>query len=220
MPSTFAATTINIITGGLGAGILSLPWAMAGASVISALIMNAIVLGLNSWTIMLIINAGEKYQKFDLGSLLEMLPGKVGKFSKIACNLVIWFSMFLCLVGYMIVIQDGVVKVLESFSSDVPPTVPAHTRPISAIVASVVLIPLCFLPMSSLSITSSLAVIMNAFLFSLVLYLFYDVDWIPQNNPCLIGFTSGTFTFFSALMFSVIIQVYLFCPPLLQIPSF
>jgi hypothetical protein len=58
-PASFEATTINIITGGLGAGILSLPWAVAGSSIINGLILNALVLGLNSWTIMLLIHAGE-----------------------------------------------------------------------------------------------------------------------------------------------------------------
>jgi amino acid permease len=156
--ASFRATTINIITGGLGAGILSLPWAVAGASIINSVLLNALVLGLNSWTIMLLIHAAEKYQKvgqrgcspqnkltstpspeFDLGSLLEMLPRNMAKHAKLACNVAVWFSMFLCLVGYIIVIEDAMMNVL--------PVDTSISREAVGAIFGLVLIPVCFLPM-------------------------------------------------------------------------
>jgi hypothetical protein len=47
-----------------------------------------------------------------------------------------------------------------------------------------------------LSVTSSLAVAVNGYLFLFLLYLFGEVDWVPQNQACLLGFTSGSVTFF------------------------
>jgi amino acid permease len=185
--ASFAATTINIITGGLGAGILSLPWAVAGASIVNAMILNAFVLGLNSWTIMLLIKAGDKYQKFDLGSLLEMLPGAMGRNAKTACNFAIWISMFLCLVSYMIVVEDSMISIL-------PPGTLSRTA-VGAIF-SAILIPMCFLPMRLLSMSSSVAVTINVFLFCLLIYLFGEQDWKPAPDACFLGFTSGSFTFF------------------------
>jgi len=72
---------------------------------------------------------------------------------------------------------------------------------------ALLLLPLCFLDMKYLSFTSSLSVLVNLYIFGYVLYEFSQVQWVPQDNSCLVGLSSGTFTFFSVLMFSVIIQM-------------
>jgi hypothetical protein len=76
--ATVNELTLNLIAVGLGTGLLSMPWGTAGASILVAIALNAVVLSLTAWTLRIIIEAGEKYQKFDLGSLLECIPGSVG----------------------------------------------------------------------------------------------------------------------------------------------
>ena len=50
---------VNLVTGGLGAGILTLPWGMAGASVLTALLLTVLVVVLNGFTIMILVRAAE-----------------------------------------------------------------------------------------------------------------------------------------------------------------
>jgi len=75
--ATVTSVTLNLIGGGLGTGILSMPWGMAGGSVFVSLGVLAVVLAVNAFTIMILIHAGEKYKQFELGCLLGMLPGKL-----------------------------------------------------------------------------------------------------------------------------------------------
>jgi hypothetical protein len=70
-----------------------------------------------------------------------MLPGNLGKYGKISCNFAVWFSMFLCLVGYMIVVEDAISNVLPAKALEY------MTRPIIGSLFSLLLIPVCFLPM-------------------------------------------------------------------------
>ena len=52
--------------------------------------------------------AGDRHQTFDLGSLLGKLPGRMGTSAQAVCNAVLWVTMFLCLVSYVVVITDSV----------------------------------------------------------------------------------------------------------------
>merc|ERR1712232_1513273 len=91
--------------GGLGAGILSIPWTSAGASVLPAVAILFLVLLLNYWTIMILIEGGERYQVFDLGALLNKVA-KIGPLADKYVNVLIWISSFMCLIGYLIIIGD------------------------------------------------------------------------------------------------------------------
>ena len=77
--------------------------------------------------------------QFDLGSLLEMLPRGMAKHAKLACNVAVWISMFLCLVGYIIVIEDAMMNVLPADTS--------LSREGVGAIFGLLLIPVCFLPM-------------------------------------------------------------------------
>merc|ERR1719156_500262 len=97
---------MNLVTGGLGAGILSLPWSTAGASVVPAVAVIAATLLVNAWTISVLVRAAERHQTFDLGGLLALLPNGIGPYAQAFTNLGIWFSMYLCLIGYMVIVAD------------------------------------------------------------------------------------------------------------------
>ena len=51
------------------AGILTLPWGMAGASVVVSVVLVLLVVGLNGFTVILLVHAAETHKKLDLGAL-------------------------------------------------------------------------------------------------------------------------------------------------------
>ncbi|CAJ1347393.1 unnamed protein product [Effrenium voratum] len=104
--ATGAQLTLNLVVCGLGTGILTLPWSLAGASLIFGVAIIAAVLVVNAWTILLLVEAAETYQVFDIGGLLAHLPGRLGHRAPQAVNAAIWVSGFLCLVSYVLVLAD------------------------------------------------------------------------------------------------------------------
>merc|ERR550525_1864890 len=191
----------NVITAGLGAGILSVPWTAAGASVVPALVILFLVLLINYWTIMILIRGGEKYQVFDLGALLRQIP-KVGPAADVYMNIVIWISSFMCLIGYLIIIGDNMTKVLAGSAYD--------SRILWVTAGSLVAFPLCFLDQEKLSFTSTFAIVVNIYLFGAVFYFAIDSpkEDSTQFGPiCNLAFTKGSVSMFSALMMGIIIQM-------------
>ena len=145
--STRAQLCANLITGGLGSGILSLPWGMAGASISSGLLLTLAVLLVNGFTIMILVHAAERHQRFDLGSLLSLLPGRGGFYARWFCNGAVWLSTWMVLLGYVIVVQD-------SFTALVPKESIWASRPLWAFLASLVAFPLCLLELRRLAFSS------------------------------------------------------------------
>ena len=47
----------------------------SGSSVVPAVAIIGFVLGLNAWTISIIVEAGERHQTFNLGPLMGRIPG-------------------------------------------------------------------------------------------------------------------------------------------------
>jgi len=195
------AITINFITGGLGSAIFSLPWSLAGSSILPACAIIALVLIINAWTISLIVRAAEKYQAFDLGSVISHMPGGVGKPLQLVTNFFVWASMFLCLVSYIIVIHDSASPFLE------------HTgmsRLEIVALASLLVLPLCFLNQSWLERTSSVAVIINIYLFTLV-GVYFTQKASSHTQPegcCALGLTvRGNFAMVTVMFQAVIIQM-------------
>eukprot|EP00971_Amphidinium_carterae_P047694 939423-Amphidinium_carterae.1 len=47
--------TLNLITGGFGIGLFSLPWSTAGASLLVALFTIVLIVALNGWTVSILI---------------------------------------------------------------------------------------------------------------------------------------------------------------------
>lgn len=195
------AVMFNVITAGLGAGILSVPWTAAGASVFTAILILFGVLLVNYWTIMILIEGAEKYQVFDLGALLHKIP-KVGPVADGYVNILIWVSSLMCLIGYLIIIGDNMSKILWGG--------PYDNRVIWVTVGSVVAFPLCFLEQDTLAFTSTFAIIVNIYLFGVVFYLgmFQPAEESPSLGPvCYLAFSKGGVSMFSALMMAMIIQM-------------
>jgi amino acid permease len=198
--------TFNLITCGLGTGVFTLPWSTAGASILPALLIVALVLALNAWTISILIEAGERHQTFDLGSLLSKLPGRLGQVAQYACNLVLGFTLFLCLVGYIIVMVDCVQ------SSVLPPHIEGNKqnphRSEYVMLAAVCVLPLCFLDQRRLAFTSLLAVAANANIFFLLLADF-AMEEMEGSRPsvCYFGMGPGSVAMVSAMMQVVVIQM-------------
>ncbi len=200
--SSLNELTVNLIAVGFGTGLLSLPWGVAGASASVAIVLNAIVLVLTAWTIKVIIEAGERYQKFDLGSLLECIPGPAGQAAKYFINVSIATTSILALIGYMIVIYDALQPMLPTsgFFSQ---------RSHIILAAGACVVPVCFLKQEDLAFTSMLCFATHIYLSGLLSYLVvgaYETSSL-SSDVCLLGFSFGGMTYFSMIMYSVSIQM-------------
>jgi len=200
--ATARAITINFITGGLGSAIFSLPWSLAGTSIIPGMVIVALVLLVNGWTISILVRAAERYKAFDLGSVISHLPGGLGPPLQVITNIFVWISMFLCLVSYIIVIHDSGAHFLKHTF--------LNSRLMLVSLASLLVLPLCFLSQKWLEKTSSIAVLINIYLFVLV-GVFYGQkagnDDLP-DNCCALGWTiRGNFAMVTVMFQAVIIQM-------------
>ena len=131
--------TLNLVTGGLGSGILTLSWGMAGASVVVALVLTLAVVALNGFTVMLLVHAAEAHKKFDLGSLVSVLPGRwPGPIAQGAFNALVWFTMWMTLLGYIIIVQDCLTSLFPSRSV-------LASRWLWAVLSSAVVLPLSWM---------------------------------------------------------------------------
>ena len=104
-PVSLNRMTINLVLCGLGAGILSLPWTTAGAGVLNAGFWICTVLGISYKTMIVLVQAAEKEQLFDLETLAEKCELRIGRFiirgaqCRIFCQFGVWFSYWLALMG-------------------------------------------------------------------------------------------------------------------------
>lgn len=192
---------LNIIACCLGTGIFSLPWSAAGASFVPAVVIVAGVLALNAFALMVLVEAGERHQIFNLGGLLGHLPERVGRPAQFACNAIVWFGTYLCLVGYIVVVADCVV------TSFPPLATTDYARATVVVMASTVALPLCFLELRYLSVSSTVAVAANLFIFAFVWAqcLRHEVDGtLPK--ACFFGISTGCIAMMSAMMNTVTMQ--------------
>lgn len=191
--ATGAQLMLNIVVCGLGTGLFTLPWSVAGASCFLGVAIVAFVLALNAWTIFLLVEAAEAYQAFDIGSLLSHLPGQLGHTLPRVVNFTIWVGGFFCLVSYVIVIADCAAPFAQLG--------PWRLKTL----ASLLVLPLCFLDQRWLSMTSSMSVGAVAVVFWLLLQLSHDTEAFP--SLCLAGVSWGTVSMFASMMQTVILQM-------------
>ena len=197
--------TVNLITGGLGSGILTLSWGMAGASIIVSVSLILLVVFLNACTVMLLVHAAEKHQKFDLGALLTELPGRqLGPIAQAVCNALVWIALWMTLVGYLIVVQD-------SLTSFFPTGSVMSQRWVWAVLASAVALALSLMDLRFLSWTSSpLSVGVNIYLFGLLCFNLAS-SGVSSGGVCLLANLApppqGVFAFLSLISNTIIIQV-------------
>lgn len=194
---SLSGLTVNLVMIGLGTGVLAQGWGIAGASVISGLFIVGFVLVLNYATIMILVYAAERHQQFDLSALMSKIP-VVGRPVEVFCYIMTVMSLGMPLIGYYIVLADS----LEPF---LPEEGLLSSRTVVLVLIMCALIPLCFLDQKYLSFTSSISVLINL---DILLLIFTQlVTYGPASNICLFGITQGTIAFFSALMFTIVIQM-------------
>eukprot|EP01065_Artemidia_motanka_P002681 TRINITY_DN11262_c4_g1_i1.p1 TRINITY_DN11262_c4_g1~~TRINITY_DN11262_c4_g1_i1.p1 ORF type:complete len:417 (+),score=131.59 TRINITY_DN11262_c4_g1_i1:88-1338(+) len=193
--------TVNVINGCLGAGILSMPWGAAGASFLGTTLLIIIVFFVNCVTGMVLIEAGERLQVFELGALLSHLPGRLGKVVPVVYNVAVWISMWMCLVGYMIIVADSLTEVTPKGGL-------WQDRKIWVALGSVLCFPLCFMDQEHLSFTSALSILVNVYLFALVSSdaVYLSEEGLP-GGFCVFGVGLGSVTFVSNMMYSIILQM-------------
>eukprot|EP00419_Tripos_fusus_P002131 CAMPEP_0172683326 /NCGR_PEP_ID=MMETSP1074-20121228/18776_1 /TAXON_ID=2916 /ORGANISM="Ceratium fusus, Strain PA161109" /LENGTH=427 /DNA_ID=CAMNT_0013502159 /DNA_START=55 /DNA_END=1338 /DNA_ORIENTATION=+ len=205
------AITLNLIAMGLGSGLLTMPWGVAGASVLNSVILLAIVLALNFWTITILVGACERWQVFDLGSLLSKLPGRLGPGLQGLVNVILWFSQLLVLIGYTTVIRDSSYDML-------PEQTFLRHKWLLTFLTGVIMIPLCFLDQAYLSFTSTLAILANTYLIILLVAYIIIPDMLPDMGNqavleprCIFGVGAnslpGIVCMFSLLMYTIIMQM-------------
>merc|ERR1711959_249188 len=86
------ATSINVFMSCLGAGILSLPWNLAGSSLIVGCIIMVFGFIFTVFTTDIIIRAAEKYNTFDLGQLCRYLPIHIRIYAIYISNILVWLT--------------------------------------------------------------------------------------------------------------------------------
>jgi len=198
--ATGSQLALNLVVCGLGTGIFTLPWSTAGASVFPAISIIAGVLAVNAWTISFLVEAAERHQKFDIGSLLACIPGSLGPWARIGCNVALCFSTYLCLVSYIIVIVDCLGQSLPAWA--------LTKRSTLVVLAAALVLPLCFLDQQRLSSTSLVAVLANVYIFMVVVGLFVHEDLEGKRPPvCYLGASTGSIAMVSAMMQTVVIQM-------------
>lgn len=192
------STTLNLTTAALGSGILSLPWTAAGASLVTAVTLTGLALVLNTWTSLILVEAAEKYQVFDLGSLLAKLPGRMGYASQAVNNIIIFVSQFMALVGFCIIVASSVRSVFKV------------SRVVCIAMFALVALPLSFASMRILAFSSSLTIAVNLYMFVYMGYLsLADPHFeLPGSELCVLGITRGSVSMISAIIMGTILQVY------------
>mmetsp|Transcript_76653 Transcript_76653/g.165854 ORF Transcript_76653/g.165854 Transcript_76653/m.165854 type:complete len:430 (-) Transcript_76653:509-1798(-) len=212
--TSFAAMTTNLITAGLGAGILSLPWSLAGASVGVGVALIAVGLLVNGWTLMILVEAAEEVQQFDLGALVARLPYRwLGSFMQAFMNVAVWISNFGTLIGEMIIVADAALDVMAFNGLDSEWLL--GRRYFWVALSSACVLPLCYLDQQRLACSSTLSILVNIYVFGLIVAQFAAPGAVgaePLEPPaaeqlCFLGLTKGAVTMFSAMTQSVAIQM-------------
>ncbi|CAK0866415.1 unnamed protein product [Prorocentrum cordatum] len=189
---------LNLVAGGLGSGIFSLPWSTAGASLIPSVAIVAGVLLVNGWTIMILVEAAERKNTFDLGGLLAHLPGAAGPVMQWLCNGLVWLSGYMSLVSYFIIIADSILPFAASASV-------LQNRGTVVCLVAIAVVPLSFMSQRDMSWTSLAVVLANLYIFALLARL-YEVDPAPAD-VCILGFSRGNIAMVSAMMQAIVVQM-------------
>lgn len=197
------AMTLNLINASLGSGMLSLPWAAAGSSLLVAAGVTLLVLVLNAVTNIILVAAAERQHVFDLGGLMGRLPGKWARLLRWAFDCSIWCSVGLALLGYFVVIADAFDPVAEFVG--LPSTV---KKKASVFAGTLLVIPLCLMDPDYLAFSSTLSVAANVYLVLLITSIFtFQSEVTSHHSFCWLGAGPGIITMGSALMQSMIFQM-------------
>jgi len=164
-------------------------------------VVQAFVMLVMAETCCIVAEACEKYQAFDIGKLVRLIPGPLGSVTECLCNLVIWVGMFMCLVGYMIVSVDIVLPMVSSG--------PLDSRVVLIMISTACCLPLCYVNQQYLAFSSFLAIAVNIYLVLLVAYQFLVSPWTGEPS-CTFGYGKGIVSLYSTIMMAVVMQM---CTP-------
>lgn len=192
------ASGINVFMSCLGAGILSLPWNLAGSSLIVGCVIMFFGFIFTVFTTNIIICAAEKYNTFDLGQLCSHLPIHIRIYAIYISNVLVWLTSLGCLISYEITAADAMSGIFPSIE-----------RVYWVLGSGVLALSLCLVPPNFLSFTSSISIFINFYLFVLVVLDFNEAmrDLSKRNTEiCLLGFDRGAITFLSGFAASSTVQ--------------
>lgn len=173
------------------------------------------VVSLNAWTIMILVEAAEELQVFDLGSLMALAPGRLplgrwgrrlpplGPLMQGLMNFLVWLTLMGSLISYLIVIHDS------ASATPLANTFLGKERWPMITAAAVFVLPLCFLDQKALSFTSTLAFVVNVYLIGLLFAEFSSkagADELP-DGACWLGVGRGSVAMLAALAQCIIIQM-------------
>jgi hypothetical protein len=149
---------------------------------------------LNGWTVIILIEGAHRYGVFDLGALLSNLPPRISKAAQLLTNVAVWVVLFMGQVGYVNIMSDAVMSVSEGTW--------LHNRPLTVVLVSLAVFPLCFFDQRYLSFTSSIAVLVN-------LYIFLVMAFEPKHpvGTCILGVGRGSVSMVSVMMQAVVVQM-------------
>ncbi|RYH09131.1 hypothetical protein EON65_40430 [archaeon] len=171
--SSVWGATFNFVNSIVGAGIIGIPYAIQQCGFILGMCMLLIVAILIYKSVVLLIEAGIKYNKYNLEELSEHLLGSPGYY-------LATFSMFLFafggMVAYLVIVGDTLPLVLEYFFGQ---SVLTNRSLVTILCATLVILPLCLQrDLSSLSFTSLLSIAADVILIVLILIASYT----PSNS--------------------------------------
>lgn len=205
-PASACAMTLNLITLGLGTGLLSMPWSTAGASIGTMVVSSFFVLLLNLWTMIVIVQASERWQEFDLGFLLGHLPGGVGVAVNVAVTIFVVITQFLCMLSQALVITNALV-------TEAPGGSAFHNRVLMCCLSGVLLFLVSLLPQQYLSFSSAAVIFANIYVTMLLIAYAVGLDEseteiaergiVESDNLCFFGLAPGALSQVSNLMYCI-----------------
>lgn len=132
-----------------------------------------------------------------------MLPGRLGPILQVVTNVFIWACMFICLVGYFVIIADCALHVVRND--------PSHAGVLRHFIlagAAICILPLCFLNQNKLYFTSMMTVVVNIYIFFLIITdMVHSVADGQVEQQCMLNFGKGTVAMVTTMMQCVIIQM-------------
>eukprot|EP00929_Paragymnodinium_shiwhaense_P114632 TRINITY_DN8308_c0_g1_i2.p1 TRINITY_DN8308_c0_g1~~TRINITY_DN8308_c0_g1_i2.p1 ORF type:complete len:249 (-),score=48.31 TRINITY_DN8308_c0_g1_i2:520-1266(-) len=185
----------NLVNMCLGAGILSVPWGFAGASLMGGIALTIVAAAWCTFTNVVLVVAGERFEKFTLSGLIGSLPG--GHFLGPCVQGVIAFGNFLCLVAYMVIFVDCVEALSKGWGLE-------NHRGATTAVGCALVFPLLFLDQAKLAFTSVISVLANWYITFLLLgYAVFEGEY---QSVCVAGAGMGSLTLFSVLVMAISTQ--------------
>lgn len=185
--------TLNLIGGSFGIGIFSLSWTVAGSSIVSSIFVFAIVVIVNAWTVHVLVRGAEKYDVYDLGSLLSKLHPRISRISQYTVNITNYAVLLIGQINYTTVMAVALKDIMGNSG---------WSAIASRVTVGAVMLPLCFLNQKYLNVTSGITITLNLFIFGIICYL-------PKRptGTCALGIGEGTMSMVASFEQAIVIQM-------------